>query len=568
VVDVTELHRSPIFQLAHDIVERDAQRDPLFATGVGISGSDHLLPDYSPEGSRATVTALRDELDRVQQLTPRDDIDRVAQEILRERLSSRLELAESGESARIFSVLWSPLTEIRQGFELMSVTSAQDVANVGQRLSAVAAALDGWRTTIQDLVDRDQLPPRRHVVGVGEQAATFGEGGFTSILDRIHLETGLDVAGQLPSAQAAEAACRELAEWLVRDIAPCAGVHDACGAERYHKWARSYTGATLDLGELYQWGYADLQRINKRMWEIAGEIAPAAQSLMEVADFLDNDESRLIVGTDALLERLVGFTQQAINDLDGVHFDIDPRIRTCDARLAPDGSGAAAYYIGPSEDLSRPGTTWFPTMGKTSFPWWRSVSTWYHEGVPGHHLQSATAIIERDRQSRFQRLEGWMSGYGEGWALYAERLMNELGYFSDPGDEMGHLSDQALRAARIVVDIGMHLELPAPDSIGVLGELGECGGRVWDADMAVALLREWAIVDEVMARSEVDRYLGNPGQAISYKVGERVWVRARQEAHERYGDSFSLKRFHAYALALGPMGLDAFEEEMKRWDGN
>ena len=200
---MTDLHRSPIFQLAHDIVERDAQRDPLFATGAGIPGSDHLLPDYSPAGSRATVTALRDELDRVEELTPRDDIDRVAQEILREQLNSRLELAESGESARIFSVLWSPLTEIRQGCELMSVASAQDVVTVGQRLSAVAPALDGWRITIQELVDRDQLPPRRHVVGVGEQAATFAEGGFNAVLDRIHLETGFDVTAQRPSAQAA-----------------------------------------------------------------------------------------------------------------------------------------------------------------------------------------------------------------------------------------------------------------------------------------------------------------------------------------------------------------------------
>jgi uncharacterized protein (DUF885 family) len=181
--------------------------------------------------------------------------------------------------------------------------------------------------------------------------------------------------------------------------------------------------------------------------------------------------------------------------------------------------------------------------------------TWYHEGVPGHHLQSATVIIEMDRLSRFQRTEAWTSGYGEGWALYAERLMDELGGFSDPGYEMGFLSAQALRAARVVVDIGMHLGYTDSD------------GAVWNAQSAYELLRDKALLEHENASSEVDRYLGWPGQAISYKVGERVWMRARQSAKQRLGSNFSLKKFHSYALKLGPMGLDSFEDEMSRWDG-
>jgi uncharacterized protein (DUF885 family) len=187
--------------------------------------------------------------------------------------------------------------------------------------------------------------------------------------------------------------------------------------------------------------------------------------------------------------------------------------------------------------------------------------------VPGHHLQCATSIIEADRQSRFHRLEAWTSGYGEGWALYAERLMDELGFFDDLGEEMGFLAGQALRAARVMVDIGMHLQLPAPDDLGELAGLGDCSGRVWTPEMAVAVLEERAIQSHEMSVSEVERYLGLPAQAISYKVGERVWMRSREEARQRLGDDFSLKRFHAYALALGPMGLDPFEDEMRAWSG-
>jgi uncharacterized protein (DUF885 family) len=193
---------------------------------------------------------------------------------------------------------------------------------------------------------------------------------------------------------------------------------------------------------------------------------------------------------------------------------------------------------------------------------------WFHEAVPGHHLQVATVTLLSDRLSRFHRLAGWTSGYGEGWALYAERLMDELGGYSDPGDELGHLSAQALRAARIVVDLGLHMGLSAPDDLGELGDLGDCSGLTWTAEMAVALLEEWALEPHDFAVSEVDRYLSMPAQATSYKVGERVWLEVREAARQRFGEQFDLKKFHAHSLALGPMGLDPLRAEMASWDGS
>ena len=132
--------------------------------------------------------------------------------------------------------------------------------------------------------------------------------------------------------------------------------------------------------------------------------------------------------------------------------------------IAPPGGAAAMYYTGPSEDFSRPGRTWYPTQGRTTFPLWREVSTCYHEGVPGHHLQVAQVKYLSEQLSRYQRAFGFLSGHGEGWALYAERLMGELGYLDDPAYELGMLGAQAMRAVRVIVDIGMHLELPIPAS--------------------------------------------------------------------------------------------------------
>ncbi|HEX7602447.1 MAG TPA: DUF885 domain-containing protein [Polyangiaceae bacterium] len=554
-------HRSAIFKLANDIVERDAESDPIFATSSGIRGFDHRLPDFSPDRDVRDREHVSEALRQLSMLSPIDDIDRVGAEVIRERLESRLDLLISGESARIFSVLSSPVSEIRQVFELMAT---DDTDTIEARLAQVRPALDSWRLSLEQLHANDHLPPRRQILGVAEQARTYSDGTYRAFVTRISPDAGEDGA-LMGAAHDADAACEELATWMNDSLAPSATEHDACGADRYRAWAKHWTGAELDLEELYQWGYADLRRITNRMWEIAQVVAPDAQSLVEVAEALDSDPARMIEGTDELLRRLVSFTQQAVEELDGVHFDIDERIRFCDARLAPEGGAAAPYYIPPSEDLSRPGTTWFPTLGETRFSWWRHASTWYHEGVPGHHLQCATSILEADRQSRFHRLEAWTSGYGEGWALYAERLMEELGFFGDLGDELGYLAGQALRAARVVVDIGLHLELAAPGDIGPLAGLGDCGGQVWTAEMAVAVLEEMAIQSHEMSVSEVDRYLGLPGQAISYKVGERVWLRSREQARERLGEKFSLKKFHAFALALGPMGLDPFEAELGNW---
>jgi uncharacterized protein (DUF885 family) len=425
--------------------------------------------------------------------------------------------------------------------------------NIELRLLAVDKSLKSWISAIDEVAKKGKTTAQRQVKGVATQLNQFADGGYESFA------MSVDPDGKHPelilAAKSAQEACKETANWLTEKYFPIATEKDAVGHDRYIQWARYFTGAELDLEEIYNWGVKDLAYINERMWKVAAQIKPDAKSLREVADYLETAPEYEIHGVEALLKKLRDFTDAAVKQMDGVHFDIDDSIKFCDARIAPDGSAAAPYYMQPSEDLSRPGTTWFPTLGKDTFSWWHIASTWYHEAIPGHHLQCATVIIERDRLSRYQRTDAWTSGYGEGWALYAERLMDELGGFDEPGIEMGYLAGQALRAARIVVDIGMHLQLK------------DQNGEVWNAETAFDLLLNSALMDEDFARSEVDRYLGWPGQAISYKVGERFWMQAREDAKTRLGSAFELKKFHSFALKLGPMGLDPFAKELANWDG-
>ncbi len=161
-----------------------------------------------------------------------------------------------------------------------------------------------------------------------------------------------------------------------------------------------------------------------------------------------------------------------------------------------------------------------------------------------------------DHLSRFQRILTFISGHGEGWALYAERLMGELGYFENPDYYLGMLSAQALRCVRVVIDIGLHLELAIPQ-----GESFHPGEK-WNHDLMLDFASERTQRPREFLESEVIRYLGWPAQAISYKVGERKWLDAREAARQRDGASFSLKEFHSQTLALGPMGLDMLGAEL------
>jgi uncharacterized protein (DUF885 family) len=384
---------------------------------------------------------------------------------------------------------------------------------------------------------------------------------FLGLADEL-AESGLDDGNlhavlEQRAARATEAYA-SYARYLVDEYSPHATEHDPVGADRYALAARVFNGTDLDLLETYAWGWDELHRIEDAMRKVGERILPG-EPLPAVFELLETDPARSIEGEENLRAWLQDLMDRTIAELDGVHFDIPAPVRRVEAMIAPPGGAAAMYYTGPSEDFSRPGRTWYPTQGRTRFPRWGEVSICYHEGVPGHHLQVAQVRYLADRLSRYQRSLAWVSGHGEGWALYAERLMGELGYLDVPDYELGMLRAQAMRAVRVIVDIGMHLELPIP-----AGETYH-PGEVWTPELALPFVIERSRFPEAFMRSEVDRYLGLPGQAISYKVGERVWLECRADARARHGGAFDLKAWHAFALDLGSMGLDQFRSEMSRF---
>jgi uncharacterized protein (DUF885 family) len=184
-----------------------------------------------------------------------------------------------------------------------------------------------------------------------------------------------------------------------------------------------------------------------------------------------------------------------------------------------------------------------------AFSTWKEVTTVYHEGVPGHHLQIAQNAYRSDLLNRWQRKLCFCSGHSEGWALYAEQLMDDLGYL-EPGDRMGMLDAQAFRAIRVIIDIGMHLRLAIP------ADSGFHPGERWTPALAAEFMATYNGASAEERGGQIDRYLGWPGQAIGYKLGERVWLAGREAARRRQGPSFDLKTWHMKALSQGSLGLD------------
>ncbi len=548
---------SEVFDIADHYVDALGALDPCSATYAGIPGHDHEMTDYSPEGVARRMDLVRETLRALAGAVNVSDDDRLAAAVMTERLSLELEQYDAGERLRDIRVIGSPIQSARQCFDLMQLETDADWEVAAERMTRVPDSLASLEETFRTGVDRGVVAARRQALACAEQAATWGGERDDEPFFRALVSERPDDKRLAEAAEQATAGYACLAAYLRDEYAPAADPRDPVGRDRYALFARDFNGIELDLDETYAWGWEELHRIEDAMRRVAERILPGA-SIDEVIEHLDADETRAVEGVDEFRRWNQELIDHTISDLNGTHFDIALPLQRCEAMIAPPGGAAAMYYTGPTEDFSRPGRTWYPTMGQTRFPLWKEVSTCYHEAVPGHHLQVAQVVYMADKLSRFQRLFGFVSGHGEGWALYAERLMGELGYLEDPGFEMGMLAAQAMRAVRVVVDIGMHLELPI-----IAGE--PHAGETWTAELALPFVIGRSRFPEVFMRSEVDRYLGWPGQAISYKVGERVWLESRADAKRRKGAGFDLKEFHTYALDLGSMGLGPLREELGRF---
>ncbi|MFF4150759.1 DUF885 domain-containing protein [Streptomyces sp. NPDC001651] len=549
-------------EVADAYVDELIALDPLTGTYLGVKESSSRLPDLSPAGQEALARLQRATLARLDEAErgpgADSDIERRCARLLRERLTAELAVHDADEGLRAVGNMATPAHSVREIFTVTPSETDEDWAAIAERLRAVPAAYAGYRESLTLGLERKLYAAPRPTATFVEQLTEWAgpEGGRGWFEDFAAagpeaLRAELDEA-----ARAATAAVAELRDWM-RDVYTPAieGAPNTVGRERYARWARYFNGIDLDLDEAYAYGWSEYHRLLGEMKKEAERILPGASTPWVALAHLD-EHGRHIEGVDEVRDWLQGLMDEAIEKLDGTHFELAEPVRKVESCIAPPGGAAAPYYTSPSEDFSRPGRTWLPTMGQTRFPVYDLVSTWYHEGVPGHHLQLAQWVYVAGNLSRYQATIGLVSANAEGWALYAERLMDELGFLTDPEHRLGYLDAQMMRAARVIVDIGMHLELEIPaDSPFHPGER-------WTPDLAQEFFGAHSSRPADFVESELTRYLTIPGQAIGYKLGERAWLQGREKARQRHGDAFDLKAWHMAALSQGSLGLDDLVDEL------
>ncbi|MEV6167407.1 DUF885 domain-containing protein [Streptomyces sp. NPDC051954] len=549
-------------EVADAYVDELIALDPITGTYLGVKESSSKLPDLSPTGQEALAQLRRATLARLDEAERRpgadSDIERRCGRLLRERLTAELAVHDADEGLRTVGNLATPAHSVREVFTITPNQSDEDWAAIAERLRAVPAAYAGYREALALGLERKLYAAPRPTATFVEQLtewADIGEGrgwfeDFASAGPE-SLRAELDEA-----ARRATASVVELRDWMRDVYAPAIeGAPNTVGRERYARSARYFNGTDLDLDEAYAYGWSEYHRLLGEMKNEAEKILPGAATPWVALAHLD-EHGHHIEGVDEVRDWLQGLMDEAIEKLDGTHFELADPVRKVESCIAPPGGAAAPYYTAPSEDFSRPGRTWLPTMGKTRFPAYMLVSTWYHEGVPGHHLQLAQWAYAAQSLSRYQATVGHVSANCEGWALYAERLMDELGFLTDPEHRLGYLDAQMMRAARVIVDIGMHLELEIPADSPF--HPGEC----WTPELAQEFFGAHSSSPADYVESELTRYLTIPGQAIGYKLGERAWLLGREKARGRHGDAFDLKAWHMAALSQGSLGLDDLVDEL------
>lgn len=548
---------TPVDQIAEQWVDTLVELDPTVGTYIGRSRDGSGFADYSPDGHARYIQAATATIGALDATAAVDAIDEVTLTDLRSTLALDLESSAAQLQLRDLNVIASPAQAIREVFDLMPTGTVADWTNISARLQAVPDAVTGYIETLRLGIEQGVTPARRQVVEVLGQARrnAANDGFFNQFVAEAALENGslpASLANDLSAgARTATAAYEKLASFLADDLAPRATEQDAIGRELYALSSRHFLGARIDLDETYEWGIQELGRMVDEQESVARQIKPGA-TVLEAIEFLDTDPARKLHGTDALQRWMQETSDRAVAELGETQFDIPDEIRRLECMIAPTQEGGI-YYTGPTDDFSRPGRMWWSVpVGVTEFDTWRELTTVYHEGVPGHHLQIGQAVYNRAKLNTWRRQLAGTSGHAEGWALYAERLMEQLGYLDDPADRLGMLDGQRMRAARVVLDIGVHLGKKVPD-----------GSQTWTADYAFDFLAKNVNMNEGFVKFEVNRYLGWPGQAPSYKVGQRIWEELRDEAQARDGAAFNIKEFHRRALDLGGVGLDTLRTALQ-----
>ena len=545
---------------------------PAFAVSKGDYRNADQLGDASLAAIERRQGEQQDFLKRLQAI-PRDTLsseDQLNWDLFEWELRKDVE----GYPFRVFLApvggLSGPQQDIPQLHEQVNFNNLRDYENYLSRLQQVPKRVDDVIERLKLGVQEKRTPPRITLAGVPEQFATLLGGGLNALAEPFEDWPETVSAEQRQTLRARfddellpaiRKACEKLGAYLEAEYIPAcresiAAVDWPDGEAYYAHQLRIMTTTDLSPREIHELGLSEVKRIRAEMMAVIArsdflEHVPEARELDDEGRFqrflrylredprfyFDRPED-LLSSYRALCKRIDGHLPSLFGLLPRLPYGV----REIPAVTAPQQT--SAYYQPGSLANAQAGNFYVNTYGLDQRPKYEMISLACHEAVPGHHQQIAIAQ-ELEDVPEFRK-NMWITSYGEGWALYAERLGIEMELYDDPYDDFGRLLFEMWRACRLVVDPGMH----------ALG---------WSRQQAIDYMLENTALTELNIRNEIDRYIGWPGQACGYKLGELKIRELRKRAEETLGGDFDLRAFHDEVLKAGPLPLDVLDKRVEAW---
>lgn len=557
-----ELASEQFAQLLDAIWENDLRENPLWATSVGDSRYNDRLPAVSVADSdrrnRQTQTFLKQlkAIDR----TALSHNEQVSRDILHRQFTE-------GMAEHRFGSHLTPISS-RSGFHIsfpelgrnVPLKSTVDYENYIARLRGFATYADGYIQLMRRGIATGQVLPAvvlngyekaidTHIVADPEASLLYAPlRKFPTTVPATEQER-LRTAARTAIAESVVPGYRAFGKFMADEYVPQArGSIGASalpnGRDFYRHRVRRFTTLDLTPEEVHQTGVAEVARIRTEMDQIIasvgfdGDFAAFVKFLREDPQFYADTEEQLLQKVSFVLKKMDGQLPTLFKRLPRMPYGVRP----VPEYIAP--RTTAAYYQQPAGDGTRAGFFYMNTYNLKSRPLYTVEALSLHEAVPGHHLQIALQQ-EIEDLPRFRRYTGF-TAYVEGWALYAESLGSEVGFYEDPYSDFGRLTMEIWRACRLVVDTGIHY-------------FG------WTREQAIEYMTNNSAMSEHNIRAEVDRYIGWPGQALAYKIGEMKIRELRKLAEGKLGERFDIRQFHDVVLRGGAVPLDVLEASVRAW---
>lgn len=548
-------------QLATELWDFGLENSPSSATLLGDHRFDHLIEDYSHEQEQIQRQQLSEFADRAEAVDPMGlkPAEQVTREVIIGECRKNVAAIDSEIAEMQSDQLVSPHASLMRVAAQWMFPEPEHAEAYLERLAAIPGSLDQALDRFRAAIHKGRPPAQLTVVRSlsmldGYLASPPDTDMFASVGGPQDWDGEEKWRNQLRSAvsESVRPAMQRYRDVFENELLPVARTDDRCGLtwveggdEMYATAVTQHTGLELSADEIHKIGMEDISvRLAAEYSEI-GEKVFGTRDVATILDHLREDPALRFSSPEEIqesAESILARAKAAMGDWFGVLPQADCVIAPIPEFMAKDMP--AAHYMPPAPDGSRPGTYYINLVDPHEKMKFQAEAIGYHESIPGHHLQLAIAG-ELEHIPTFQRYMGATS-FMEGWGLYAERLADEMGLYSDDLQRLGMLSADSWRAGRLVVDTGMH-------------------AKGWSRHQAVDFLVENTAVARTEAEVEVDRYVGWPGQALAYRLGQREIFRLREKARTALGDRFDIKGFHDTVLTSGPVTMSILEWLIDEW---